>query len=112
MTVTSIRLVSKYGLNLVDQEGKENPQALAGMFAEGFAGRIVQPVPEDDNIVAVGGLIRVAQCVAMEEGNVVGYYLPLNLNQAQSKALVLKKGFQGLKRILFLIIIKCRSIFR
>lgn len=40
--------------------------------------RIVQPVLEEDDIVAVGGLIRVAQCVTMEEGNVMGYHLPLN----------------------------------
>ena len=38
--------------------------------------RIVQPVMEDDSVVAVGGLIRVAQCVELEEGNVLGYHLP------------------------------------
>lgn len=40
--------------------------------------RIVQPVLEDDDIVAVGGLIRVAQCVEMEDGQVKGYHLPLS----------------------------------
>lgn len=41
--------------------------------------RIVQPVMEDDNVVAVGGLIRVAQCIEMEDGRVTGYHLPWNL---------------------------------
>lgn len=40
--------------------------------------KIVQPVLEDDSIVAVGGLIRVAQCVDMEDGEVKSYHLPLN----------------------------------
>lgn len=40
--------------------------------------RIVQPVMEDDRVVAVGGLIRVAQCVEMGDGEVVGYHLPWN----------------------------------
>lgn len=40
--------------------------------------RIVQPVMEDDRVVAVGGLIRVAQCVEMRDGEVVGYHLPWN----------------------------------
>lgn len=40
--------------------------------------KIVQPVMEDDTVVAVGGLIRVAQCVHMEDGEVKGYHLPLN----------------------------------
>lgn len=41
--------------------------------------KIVQPVLEDDSIVAVGGLIRVAQCVEMVGGEVKGYHLPLNI---------------------------------
>lgn len=41
--------------------------------------RIVQPVMEREHVVAVGGLIRVAQCVTMEEGDVLGYHLPWNL---------------------------------
>ena len=40
--------------------------------------KIAQPVLEDDCVVAVGGLIRVAQCVEMENGEVVGYHLPAN----------------------------------
>lgn len=41
--------------------------------------RIVQPVLERDDVVAVGGLIRVAQCVGMEDGHVTSYHLPWNL---------------------------------
>ena len=41
--------------------------------------RIVQPVMEDDSVVAVGGLIRVAQCVEMVDGVVQDYHLPWNL---------------------------------
>lgn len=40
--------------------------------------RIIQPVLEDDSVVAVGGLIRVAQCVTMENGMVKEYHLPWN----------------------------------
>lgn len=40
--------------------------------------RIVQPVLEDDTIVAVGGLIRVAQCVTLDRGMVLDYRLPWN----------------------------------
>lgn len=40
--------------------------------------KIVQPVLEDDDIVAVGGLIRVAQCVEMEDGIVRSYHLPVS----------------------------------
>lgn len=40
--------------------------------------RIVQPVMEDDNVVAVGGLIRVAQCIELKKGEVAGYRLPWN----------------------------------
>ena len=39
--------------------------------------RIIQPAMEDDDIVAVGGLIRVAQCIREEEG-VLTYHLPWN----------------------------------
>ena len=38
--------------------------------------RIVQPVMENDSVVAVGGLIRVAQCVDMVDGSVTSYSLP------------------------------------
>lgn len=40
---------------------------------------IVQPVMEDDSVVAVGGLIRIAQCVEMKDGKVVNYHLPWNM---------------------------------
>lgn len=40
--------------------------------------RIVQPVLENDDIVAVGGLIRVAQCVELKDGEVMRYDLPKN----------------------------------
>lgn len=40
--------------------------------------RIVQPVMEDDGVIAVGGLIRIAQCISLENGNAVGYHLPWN----------------------------------
>ena len=40
--------------------------------------KIVQPALEDDSIVAVGGLIRVAQCVSIEDGVVKGYDVPWN----------------------------------
>lgn len=39
--------------------------------------KIVQPIIEDDKVVAVGGLIRVAQCVEMIDGKVINYSLPL-----------------------------------
>lgn len=40
--------------------------------------QIVRPVMEDDKVVAVGGLIRVAQCVMIENGSVKSYHLPWN----------------------------------
>ena len=40
--------------------------------------KIVQPLMEDNNIVAVGGLIHVAQCVEMKGNQVVGYRMPTN----------------------------------
>lgn len=40
--------------------------------------RIVQPVMEDDDVVAVGGLVRVAQCLREENGRLT-YHLPWNL---------------------------------
>ena len=39
--------------------------------------RIVQPAMEDDKVVAVGGLIRVAQCIRMD-GDELHYDLPWN----------------------------------
>ncbi len=41
--------------------------------------RIVQPVMEDDDVVAVGGLIRIAQCVSIQNGEITGYHLPWNI---------------------------------
>lgn len=41
--------------------------------------RIVQPVMEDDDVVAVGGLIRVAQCIRIDpETGDMTYHLPWN----------------------------------
>lgn len=40
--------------------------------------RIAQPALEDDDIVAVGGLIRVSQCIELSDGNVLGYHIPWN----------------------------------
>ena len=48
------------------------------MLQEDSLERIVQPVMEDDSVVAVGGLIRVAQCARLEEGSVRSYHLPWN----------------------------------
>ena len=40
---------------------------------------IVEPLFEDDTIVAVGGMIFISQCARIENGNAVGYRLPPNL---------------------------------
>lgn len=40
--------------------------------------RIVQPVMEDDRVVAVGGLIRVGQCVRLNDGLAENFRLPRN----------------------------------
>ena len=40
---------------------------------------IVQPVMEDDDVVAVGGQVCVSQGVRLEEGRVVSYHLPRRL---------------------------------
>ena len=40
--------------------------------------RIVQPAMEDDTVVAVGGLIRAAQCLRRHEDGSVSYHLPWN----------------------------------
>lgn len=40
--------------------------------------RIIQPALEDDNIVAVGGLIRVAQCMPSDGSDKYRYHLPWN----------------------------------
>lgn len=41
--------------------------------------KIVQPLMEDSTIVAVGGLIHVAQCAKMNGNQIVGYKIPSNL---------------------------------
>ena len=40
---------------------------------------IVEPIFEDDKVVAVGGVILISQCVDMEDGKAVSYRLPSNL---------------------------------
>ena len=40
--------------------------------------RIVQPVLEDDNVVAVGGIIRISNDMELENGRVKRYHLPRN----------------------------------
>lgn len=40
--------------------------------------RIIQPVMEDDKIIAVGGQVRVAQCVELSNDEVRAYHLPWN----------------------------------
>ena len=40
---------------------------------------IVEPLFEDDTVVAVGGMIFISQCIRVENGNAVGYRLPPNL---------------------------------
>ncbi len=39
---------------------------------------IVRPVLGDDTIVAVGGLIRIANCAVLNEGKLVSYHMPWN----------------------------------
>lgn len=41
--------------------------------------KIMQPIMEDDKVVAVGGLIHVAQSIERSGGNIIGYHLPKNL---------------------------------
>ena len=41
--------------------------------------KIVQPVMEQDNVVAVGGLVRAAQSLQIENGKRVGFRMPRNL---------------------------------
>jgi biofilm PGA synthesis N-glycosyltransferase PgaC len=40
--------------------------------------RIVQPVLEDDSVVAVGGMIRAAQCAILADGVVQKFFMPRN----------------------------------
>lgn len=41
--------------------------------------KIVQPVMEEENVVAVGGLVRSSQSLKMKDGKRVGYRMPWNL---------------------------------
>lgn len=41
--------------------------------------RITQPVLEDDSVVAVGGMIRAAQCAVIVDGIVQDFFIPNNL---------------------------------
>lgn len=41
--------------------------------------RITQPVLEDDSVVAVGGMIRAAQCAVLDDGIVQEFFIPNNL---------------------------------
>ena len=49
-----------------------------GLLQEDSLEKIAQAVLEDDTIVAVGGLIQVAQCISGENGKITGYHMPLN----------------------------------
>jgi len=40
---------------------------------------LVEPVFEDDTIIAVGGMIAISQCVRTENGKAISYQLPSNL---------------------------------
>lgn len=40
--------------------------------------KIIQPVLRDERIVAVGGMIRIAQTVLMDKGRVIDYHVPWN----------------------------------
>lgn len=39
---------------------------------------IVRPVLENDNIVAVGGLVRISNCTVLNQGELVEYHMPWN----------------------------------
>jgi poly-beta-1,6-N-acetyl-D-glucosamine synthase len=41
--------------------------------------KIIQPVLADERVIAVGGMVRVAQCVEMVNGEVMDYRIPRNL---------------------------------
>ncbi len=40
--------------------------------------KIIQPILRDESIVAVGGMIRIAQTVLMDKGKVIDYHVPWN----------------------------------
>lgn len=39
---------------------------------------IVRPVLEEDNIIAVGGLVRISNCAILNQGKLVEYHMPWN----------------------------------
>lgn len=39
---------------------------------------IVRPILEEDNIVAVGGLVRISNCAVLDQGVLVKYHMPWN----------------------------------
>ena len=41
--------------------------------------KIIQPVLADERVIAVGGMVRVAQCVEMVNGEVMDYRIPRNI---------------------------------
>lgn len=49
------------------------------MLQEDSLEKIVQPVMEENNVVAVGGLVRASQSLKMKDGKCVGYRMPWNL---------------------------------
>lgn len=49
------------------------------MLQEDSLEKAMQPIMEGNHVVAVAGLIRIAQCVSMKEGKVEQYRLPNNL---------------------------------
>ncbi|WP_062320635.1 glycosyltransferase family 2 protein [Halolactibacillus sp. JCM 19043] len=38
--------------------------------------KIIQPVLADESVIAVGGMVRIAQCVKMTDGEVLDYHMP------------------------------------
>lgn len=40
--------------------------------------KIVRPVLEEGNVIAVGGLIRISNCAVLDEGKLVEYHMPWN----------------------------------
>lgn len=39
---------------------------------------IVRPILEEDNIIAVGGLVRISNCAVLNQGKLVEYHMPWN----------------------------------
>lgn len=49
------------------------------MLQEDSLEKIIQPVMAEENVVAVGGLVRASQSLKMKDGKRVGYQMPWNL---------------------------------